>query len=166
MRFRVMSKWEIQQHTFTEPCVVISIRSPRTSWAKIFGGGWVKDILRLRFSDSTPTEGFRFPKDNPEALQVDMSIDQARQIVAFVRKAKANGIDLVIAHCLGGVSRSRGVICALMTLDGQNPAHVALAGDPNPWCEALVLQAGRENAGSPEGGGSPEAVPLPEHDRG
>jgi len=161
MRFIVMSKGEIERHEFTEPCVVISIRSPKCSWARIKGCGQVQEILKLRFSDSTPTEGFRFPKMNPEALQVDMTFEQAYEIVGFVRRHADAGIRVVYVHCLGGVSRSRGVVCALMTLYGQPNATVAADGDPNPWVEQLVLQAGREREGSGPGGPAPEEVQVP-----
>lgn len=138
-----MSKEEIEAHGFSEPCVVVSIRGPKSPKARI-ASPFIDEVLWLTFSDSVKGV-LRYPRQNTESRVIrDMDISHARAIVQFVKKWEEK-VGLVYVHCLGGVSRSRGVVCGLMFLDGLDFDQVAKMGDPNPLCQRLVIKAGIED---------------------
>ena len=69
-----------------------------------------------------------------------MNEQDAARIVAFVKKYK-DSVDGIIVHCDAGVSRSAGVMAAIMKwLTGDDSKIFSdLRFHPNMWCYRLVL---------------------------
>jgi hypothetical protein len=91
-------------------------------------------ILRLSFSD--------IRDDGPVSGPVLFSRADAARVLDFVNKAAA--AEIIVVHCLAGISRSAGVALALAELNGWPVADLE-KGHPlwNPWVRAELLRAAK-----------------------
>ena len=98
-----------------------------------FDEGSLLAVLPLRFGDVMPGE------------EGAMTEEQAQEIVRFVGKMASRGMEHLVVHCDGGVSRSAGVAAALGDILGLGDGFVF----DDPWkcpnmgCYRKVLRAGR-----------------------
>ena len=145
MQFHVISRLMVQdihrRFLPREPHVIISINTP-----ECFGNGGklcpadpkpnilsdpnLKDVLYLWFSDiNRPIEG----------AGKAISKDDARQIVDFYLKAKADNIPHLVAHCTAGVCRSGGVAAALCKIDTGDDEQIFKKSIPNMFVYNTIL---------------------------
>lgn len=113
----------------TEPSIAISILSPR--YPAISLSEEFRDILQLRFEDSTPADGCTeqggfFTKN------------QARQIIEFIRTYhSAEQTYHLLIHCEAGISRS-----AAVAVFAASECRVPLSGQfafLNPWVLKVLV---------------------------
>ena len=120
-----------QKHQKTS--IIISIRS---SWDKVMPDVFiskengVKDICSLAFDD---VDIF-----NEHGI---MTIEDGKKIADFINKWYSK-TDLIIAHCDGGISRSAGVIAAIMRVkEGtEYPLIWSYSKHPNMLCYLQTLK--------------------------
>jgi hypothetical protein len=138
----VMSKREIEDHRFVEPCLVISVNEPDVRDARIFGGKLVEEVLRLRFHDED--NGVCNNCGRPSAEAPGMSDDHGTEVIEFVERHLQKRIDAlkpveplpegqatamfpyfpqeslgrlrVVIHCTAGMCRSPGIASALAAI--------------------------------------------------
>ena len=112
MRFRYMSQARAEAilATATDEAM-ISITEPGLEANVKFSE---PRLLRLQFDDHDP-------KNNSNLMmlghiwddQVPFTIEQANQIISFVREMRSLGVEYLFVHCHAGISRSRAVVFAL-----------------------------------------------------
>jgi len=151
MKIIVLSRYEIELvRSWTEPCVVVSIRTPGVRYANI-DIPEMKRLVYLGFSDDDPfalkrslaakgvTRNERLSLSR--RLGTVMTLGQALQVVSLWRWAEEEGLTSFIVQCEAGISRSRGVAEGLAVA---HPGSVYdRGGSPNIHCKSLVLQAWR-----------------------
>lgn len=113
------------------PTSIISIFTPgdiQNTFAKREN---IKDILFLCFDD------IEYEKEKG----IFMSENDAKKIVAFIKRCQERGIQEIWVHCDAGISRSAGVAAAIMkylnnddSLIFNNPKYC-----PNMYCYRLTL---------------------------
>ena len=87
-----------------------------------------KGLLRLKFADISS------PDDN----YVLFNNDHAQQILDFYQDHKK--IDVMVAHCLAGQSRSPAVAAALSLIDGGTDDHFFKTATPNMLIYRTILK--------------------------
>jgi len=115
---------------------IISITTPEPFCGRLGSVEFEEDailgVLHSRFGDVLPGE------------ETEMTDEQARQIVDFVQVMRVAGMEHLVVHCDGGVSRSAGVAAALGIIVGTGDSFVF----DDPWkcpnmgCYKKVLRAG------------------------
>jgi predicted protein tyrosine phosphatase len=68
------------------------------------------EVLRLKFDDTMEIQD-RYGDWSDERNSTSISMDQARKVAAFVNKHK--NCELLLIHCMAGVSRSRSMAYAI-----------------------------------------------------
>jgi predicted protein tyrosine phosphatase len=136
MEFMVVGRQEIEDGLLLRaPHVIISIADPGSPQPKIRPSGLCRGILRLRFHDAEPTEGFISP---PEIKQ--MTQQQALAIWQFVLTHLLD-IKLVVVHCEAGMSRSPAVAAAICRGLGGDDSRFFQEYQPNMLVYRLLLEA-------------------------
>ena len=92
----------VQANTPPEGAVLVSITDPGREAA--IPPGYL-DVLRLAFHDCDPEAAVLGPEAAP------MRPEQAQRIWVFARKYRGRNI---VVHCAAGISRSRGVVEAVL----------------------------------------------------
>ncbi len=133
MIFDVMSEKEAIMFTKDEdilPSVIISICNPYDEDIVFHHNEKIKGVLHLKFLDTE--------LDRDDAIQKTHAI----QIAEFVNKYYAE-VDSIVVHCVEGISRSSGVVAALIEhYDGNGQAIWSSNHyEPNKRCYNLVLEA-------------------------
>lgn len=115
---------------------IISITTPEPFCGQLgpvgFDDAHLLGVLHTRFGDVLPDE------------ETAMTQAQADEIVAFVDEMAGRGMEHLVVHCDGGVSRSAGVAAALGLVLGLGDSFVF----DDPWmcpnmgCYRKVLDAG------------------------
>jgi len=136
IEFLVVGRDEIEDGLLLRaPHVVISIADPGSPQPIIRPSGLCRGILRLRFHDAEPTEGFLSP---PEIKQ--MTHQQAQAIWQFVKKHLSD-IKLVVVHCEAGMSRSPAIAAAICKGLGGDDSRFFDEFQPNMLVYGLLLEA-------------------------
>ena len=147
MNFTIVSRDDIESGLLIrEPHVIISISNPGSRKPRIRETGLCKGVLRLRFDDAEPVEGFNLPGE----VQI-MTPKHAKAIWQFILPRVAN-ISMVIVHCEQGMSRSPAVAAAIcLGLGGlsENSTRFFEEFQPNQYVYRLVLA---EAPAGPRGG--------------
>ena len=149
MKWAVFSRREMQRYAWqehNETSIVISINSSCELFLEIpyNSKNGIKKLLSLSFDDITDDTYSDMVEECPEYVTehsaVLMSKQDAARIVAFVKKYK-DSVDGIIVHCDAGVSRSAGIMAAIMKwLTGDDSKIFNdLRFHPNMWCYRLVL---------------------------
>lgn len=144
MKWAVFSRREMQRYAWrehNETSVVISINSSSEFFLKIPHNpkNGIKKLLSLSFDDVDKKQYDDMIVDGYGSV-VLMSEQDAARIVSFVKKYK-DSVDGIIVHCDAGVSRSAGVMAAIVKwLTGDDSKIFSdLRFHPNMWCYQLVL---------------------------
>ena len=136
---REMSRYAWQKHD--ETSIVISINSSCDLFLEIprNSKNGIKRLLSLSFDDVDKKQYDEMTEAGYGSV-VLMNEQDAARIVAFVKKYK-DSVDGIIVHCDAGVSRSAGVMAAIMKwLTGDDSKIFSdLRFHPNMWCYRLVL---------------------------
>jgi predicted protein tyrosine phosphatase len=135
MQFHVISRLMVQdihrRFLPLEPHVIVSISTPGDPKPNILPDSNLKDVLYLWFADvNRPIKG---------AGRV-ISQDDAKQIVDFYLKAKADNIPHLVAHCDAGVCRSGGVAAALCKIDTGDDEKIFKKSIPNMLVYNTILK--------------------------
>jgi predicted protein tyrosine phosphatase len=99
--FLVLSRKEIEQRSFEQPHLIVSITTIDGSSPQLGSGGSCAGVLGLQFDDVEVAH-----------RGVPMTSAQAREIAEFVR-ARLDQVELLVVQCDAGISRSAGVAAAL-----------------------------------------------------
>lgn len=144
MKWAVFSRREMQRYAWqehNETSIVISINSSCELFLEIprKSKNGIKKLLSLSFDDVDKKQYDDMIEDGYGSV-VLMSEQDAARIVSFVKKHK-DSVDGIIVHCDAGVSRSAGVMAAIMKwLTGDDSKIFSdLRFCPNMWCYRLVL---------------------------
>lgn len=144
MKWAVFSRCEMQRYAWrehSETSIVISINSSSEFFLEIPYNpkNGIKKLLSLSFDDIDKKQYDDMVADGYGSV-VLMSEQDAARIVSFVKKYK-DSVDGIIVHCDAGVSRSAGVMAAIMKwLTGDDSKIFNdLRFRPNIWCYRLVL---------------------------
>jgi predicted protein tyrosine phosphatase len=113
--------------------VVISISDPESQKPRIREAGLCKGVLRLKFHDAEPVEGF----DLPGEVRL-MTPRHAQAIWRFILQHVAD-ISMVIVHCEQGMSRSPAVAAAICLGLGEDSSRFFEEFQPNQYVYRLVL---------------------------
>jgi len=137
MDFIVTDRIGIQQGVRVRSAyVVISIRDPDTSKARVRKQSGLRDVLYLAFNDTEPVASMVLPKEI-----IPMDAKQAEKVWAFVRQHQAQ-IGAIVVHCEQGMSRSPAVAAALCKAMGGDDHRFWQEYQPNSYVYRLVLDAG------------------------
>ncbi len=143
MKIVVMSRQAIENFTFTEPCVVISISEPGYKPARIFGAGMVEEVLRLNFHDCDRDGNVHgYAGDNEPGVLQPITPEIGLKIVNFVEKWK-DKVGTLYVHCHAGWSRSPGAACGIAYILGQDDAEFYVGRTPNMDVKWAILHAWR-----------------------
>lgn len=148
MKWAVFSRAMMEQYLnrdHIETSAIISINS--TDEHLLFSELEIPDesvVLSLRFDDITEDTYNEMMEECPEyvsshKLKLMNKID-ARKIVDFVNAFWAKNVRLIV-HCDAGVSRSAGVMAAILKYKTGDDSEVfnSKMYCPNMWCYRLVL---------------------------
>lgn len=136
-RVFALSRVEAESLPTVSGVAVISVTAPRMELAKL---GEFQNVLRLSFADVDHLS----PDISPRAkakLEDAFTLEQARQVIAFVEALGPDVRDLVV-HCEGGYSRS----CAIAKFLHERYAYVAEVDrllDANQSVVTLLRRAAR-----------------------
>lgn len=114
---------------------VVSITTPEPFCGRLgpvdFDDDSLLGVLHVRFGDVLPGE------------EGTMTEAQADEVVSFVRRMEGLGMEHLVVHCDGGVSRSAGVAAALGLMLGTGDSFVFddPMKCPNMGCYRKVLDA-------------------------
>ena len=134
MNFTVVSRNEIESGLLIrEPHVIISISDPESRKPRIRETGLCKGVLRLRFHDAEPVEGFNLPGK----IEI-MTPRHAKAVWQFILPRVAD-ISMVIVHCEQGMSRSPAVGAAICLGLGEDSTRFFVECQPNQYVYRLVL---------------------------
>ena len=136
-RYKIMSRESCERYCkqkHQKSSIIISIKS---SWDRIVpkiimnSTNLVKDVLFLSFDDIDM-------EDNPKFA---MTEKDGKKIADFVNQYYAS-VDQIIAHCDGGISRSAGVIAAIMRVkEGKDDTVFnSRTKHPNMTCYLMTLK--------------------------
>lgn len=126
------ARQEAEAIEFSPDCAVISIIDPRAPLADIHG---TKRILRLAFHDVD-----RHYHEYDDVLTT-FTAAMAREIVDFVLRNLAEGVDTFACHCEAGISRSAGVTAALAKLLNNDDESYFSRRRPNVLIYTSILKA-------------------------
>lgn len=109
----VLSKSQSREFSHDKPWACISIAEGPGDWPHINKVQQI-DLLQLAFADfdDIPTAENPFPLCFLRPGETRFTTEQAKQIWAFVNKVW-DKIDLLMVHCLAGISRSAAVAAAI-----------------------------------------------------
>ncbi len=148
MNFTIVSRDEIESGLLIrEPHVIISISDPGSRKPRVRETGLCKGVLRLRFHDAEPVEGFNLPGE----VRI-MTSRHAKAIWRFILP-RVTDISMVVVHCEQGMSRSPAVAAAIcLGLGGLSEDSTRFFEEfqPNQYVYRLVLA---EATAGPRGGG-------------
>jgi predicted protein tyrosine phosphatase len=134
MNFDVQNRSSISKVSFSKPHVVISISNPGDAYADIVETNLI-DVLYLFFDDIvTPMPGY-----------VAFNESHAIEILKFWNRYQ-NEVDLFIAHCNAGMSRSPGVIAALNKIYNNDDLHWFKMKSPNMLVYKTILEVYHGNS--------------------
>ena len=133
MKFKVLSRREIEIFETTEKYVVISIHDPESNPVELFKDNPPEGILYLKFPDfDTEHEGYKY-----NHLLFDEY--NAKDILKFV-KYHEDSIDLIVCQCEAGISRSSAVAGALARIYNGDDSYFFKHGLPNMLVYGTILK--------------------------
>lgn len=134
MKFKVISRVEIDTFKPTEPHIVISICSPCEVPPKYPANSNRLGLLRLNFHDiNKPLNGTM-----SKVLRPPNSL-HSRMIVDFFKK-HASKVDLVVCQCEAGICRSAAIAAGLSKRMGQDDSEFFKRYQPNSLLYTLILK--------------------------
>jgi predicted protein tyrosine phosphatase len=93
--------------------MLIRIQDPATFFGKIAHADMFKEVHEFEFLDAEDEDGFED--------EVKISDEQAEQLVALLKKAKENSMNVVV-HCHAGICRS-GAVVEVASMMGFTPTE-------------------------------------------
>ena len=136
---RAQAEHEYVQGTIVQPHILISINgttSGDSTPANIPDNKNRVDMLQLQFDDIDIRHTNVVNEEYPS--MIFFSEEHARNILNFVEK-NIKDINTIVVHCYAGISRSRGVACALSKILNNEDDVLFKAGCPNMLCYRTVL---------------------------
>lgn len=122
IKIKVLSKQAIQTFKTNDKHIVISVRDPGSSRAKLFDQISRVDSLFLAFSDIEDTRHFEDIEIQKKAGIPFEIFTEAMSVLVwkFINRHLPN-IDLIVVNCEAGISRSAGIAPAISkVLDGDD----------------------------------------------
>jgi predicted protein tyrosine phosphatase len=120
MNIRILNQRIAEAAFIHEPHVIISITGSKHGIANVEAGrGGCKEVLRLTFDDAGP--GWTQFQE-----ETQLFTDKDADLIADFVEIWKDKVQIIVVHCLGGISRSSGVAAAI---------HYALNGKDS--CTAI-----------------------------
>jgi predicted protein tyrosine phosphatase len=136
MQFLVTDRQSIEEGIVVRSSyVLISIRDPDKSKAKIPKQSGLKDVLFTAFHDAEPVKQTALPAD----IKL-MTAEQAKAIWEFVLQHDGK-VGTVVVHCEQGMSRSPAVAAAFCKGLGGDDQRFFSEYQPNAYVYRLMLDA-------------------------
>lgn len=131
MKFEVYDARAVQLIRPTDYWAVISIVSGGCAWPEIPVNPWFRGRLNLVFED--------VGQDGASAAASGFTTEHAERILDFYTEMRPR-IELLVIHCLVGISRSPAVAAALTTLEGEVDVHWFYQKRPNRLVYRTLLE--------------------------
>jgi predicted protein tyrosine phosphatase len=144
MNFKILSKQQVEEFTGEDKYILISISCNGEDKANLKVDDNRVNTLFLEFDDADK---------KIKGQQVNLfSRKQAIAIIRFVREHKDN-VETIVANCRAGISRSSGVIAAIMKLFYRDDSEVYNCKKyfPNRFVYLKILKEGMKMGIVPEG---------------
>lgn len=137
MKFPVCSRKRAAAFTCDEPWACISIATHEDTWPELSADNRV-GLLRLSFHDI----GLSTAANDKECIYRLFSMDQAREVLDFVEQMReVKGVETIMVHCEGGVSRSPGIAAALSKIyNGDDMMYFQRPYTPNSFVYNRILE--------------------------
>ena len=141
MKFHVTDRYTIEAGLpISEPCIIISIRSPGMPEPQIVQPENCRGIHYAVFHDAEPAD----VPESPWEVKL-MTPCQAEDIVRFFNQHRPH-VELTVVHCEAGWSRSPAVAAALARSCDQEDSFYFENYQPNAYVHTLVTEATKAGA--------------------
>lgn len=161
IELHALSKRQMENHIFTQPCVIISVTEPEQKPVSIVWGEHVQDVLRLSFHDEDNGECNDCGRDSKDAP--GMRQEQGDEVIQFIEKhldrirneqvvrsaqlllPQPLPTLLVYLNCTAGMCRGPGIASALALIYNGDETYWWNSKTPSLIARERVIQAWKKS---------------------